>query len=77
MSLAEHIETKLNEIMDKMAESLDVRPGPERGLAWGQADQARIVIPMEMVGRIAAGLAEEYMRDERAKGLAEGAKSTR
>lgn len=61
MSLADEIESQLNKIMDKLAESLGVEPGPERGLAWGENQQGRIVIPMHLVAKIAAGVAREHL----------------
>lgn len=66
-SLADEIETQLNRIMDKMAETLKVEPGPERGLAWGENQQGRIVIPMHLVAKIAAGVAREHLLLERAE----------
>jgi len=60
MSLADEIEAQLNTIMDKLAEGLTVQPGPERGLAWGENGQGRIVIPMHIVAKVAAGVAREH-----------------
>lgn len=66
-SLADEIEAQLNKIMDKLAESLKVEPGPERGLGWGENQQGRIVIPMHIVAKVAASVAREHLLLEKAK----------
>lgn len=62
MTLADEIEAQLNLVLDKLAESLTVQPGPDRGLAWGELDQARIVIPLPVVAKLAASVAERHLR---------------
>ncbi|BCJ45302.1 hypothetical protein GCM10010168_85710 [Actinoplanes ianthinogenes] len=55
--IAEAIEAELNRMLDELAKMLNVEPGPERGLGWGANGQGRIVIPLDVVAKLAAGAA--------------------
>lgn len=62
MSLTEEIEAELNRLLDKLGEGLSVKPGPERGLAWGENGEGRIVVPLDVVAKFAASVAERSQR---------------
>lgn len=62
MSLAEEIEAQLNHVLDRLAEAVDTQPGPERGLAWGDNGQGRIVLPLHVVAKLAAEVAERQQK---------------
>lgn len=72
MSLAGEIEAKLNEVLDKIAAGVEPAPGPERGLGWGQDGQGRIVIPIDVVAKIAASVVQQHTKDEWLHGFATG-----
>jgi len=45
-----------------MAEGVGIQPGPERGLAWGENGRGRIVIPMDVVAKLAASVVQPHTR---------------
>lgn len=75
MSLAEEIEKKLIEVLNALADTIGVEPGPDQGLGWGDATQGRIVVPMDVAAKVAAGVAEQHLRQEWLKGFAAGVDS--
>jgi hypothetical protein len=72
MSLADEIEAQLSTTLDKLIDAVGAEPGPDRGLAWGDATRARIVIPLDVVAKIAASVAEEQIHAAYKNGWADG-----
>jgi len=65
MSLADEIETQLKKTINALAEAVGVTPGSELGLAWGEHGEGRIVIPLDIVAKLAADVAQRHARGDR------------
>jgi hypothetical protein len=62
MSLVKKIESELNKVVDALADGIPPAEGQQRGAGSGTPSGDRVVLPIEMVARIAAEVAEEDFR---------------
>jgi hypothetical protein len=62
MSLVKKIESELNRVVDALADGIAPAEGQQRGAGSGAPSRDRAVLPIEMVARIAAEVAEEDFR---------------